>query len=54
MCQHIKLTRRNPSDTRKERFPTIQLMVRQCHIGVAPTFRIIRGIIYVDESKIDL
>jgi hypothetical protein len=54
MCQHIKLTHRNPSDNGEDRSPTIHLIVRQCHIGVRPTFRIIRAIIYAHESKINL
>ncbi len=45
MRQYIQLTRRHPSDIREERFHTIQLIVRQCRIGVGPAFRIIRAII---------
>jgi hypothetical protein len=54
MCQHIKLTRPHPSVIRDEHSPTIQLIVRQCHLGVGPTFRIIRAIIYANQSKLNL
>jgi hypothetical protein len=53
MRQHIKLTRRHPSDIRDEHSPTIQLIVRQCRIGVGPTFRIIPAIIYANQSKLN-
>ncbi len=54
MCQHIKLTHRNPLDSGEERSPTIYLIVRQYHVSVGSTFRIIPAIIYAYESKINL
>ena len=54
MYQNIKLTLRNPSDMWEERSLTISLIVRECDSGVAPTFRIVRAIIYASESKINL